>query len=218
MLDWNKVKKDKALLEKVEELVNDVAHTYHDFPDDIRDELNRLTGNDWSGDNYIEYCGGYEESFWSLEATVYALFHDGEYPDLVENEMNFIRPLDKSVLPTLDILNKLCNAKPDDSFRAQFEPLPISEIEKWFTKRFARWEKEIETEEDDDDDGKYSYGETDIYFDYTGKIEYGYEKNITLSLSNDRSGYINAEGLTPEEWNDILNYFKNAGGYTLMEM
>ncbi len=63
MLDWNKVKKDKALLEKVEELVNDVAHTYHDFPDDIRDELNRLTGNDWSGDNYIEYCGGYEESF-----------------------------------------------------------------------------------------------------------------------------------------------------------
>ncbi len=149
---------------------------------------------------------------------MYALFHDGEYPDLVENEMNFIRPLDKSVLPTLDILNKLCNAKPNDSFRAQFEPLPISEIEKWFTKRFARWEKEIETEEDDDDDGKYSYGETDIYFDYTGKIEYGYEKNITLSLSNDRSGYINAEGLTPEEWNDILNYFKNAGGYTLLEM
>ncbi len=78
--------------------------------------------------------------------------------------------------------------------------------------------KRIETEEDDDDDGKYSYGETDIYFDYTGKIEYGYEKNITVSLFNDRSGYINAEGLTPEEWNDILNYFKNAGGYTLMEM
>ncbi len=158
------------MLEKVEEIVDDVAYTYHEFPDDIRDEFNRLTGNDWSGDNYIEYCGGYEESPWSLEATVHALFHDGEYPDLVENEMNFIRPLDKSVLPTLDILNKLCNTKPDDSFRAQFEPLPISEIEKWFTKRFARWENEIETE-DDDDDGEYSYGETDIYFDYTGKIE-----------------------------------------------
>lgn len=217
MLDWNKVKKDKALLEKVEDIVDDVSETYYDFPDDIRDELNRLTGNDWSGDNYIEYCGGYDESPWSLEATVYALFHDGEFPDLVENEMHFIRPLDKSVLPTLEIRHKLCTCKPDDSLRAQFEPFPISEIEKWFTERFAGWEKRVSTKEDNDHGFAYSYGKTSIVFDYTGEIEYGYNKYIALNLSNDRSGFINSEGLTPEEWNDVLNYFKNAGGYTILE-
>ncbi len=79
--------------------------------------LTALRGTIGAATTISNTAGGYEESPWSLEATVYALFHDGEYPDLVENEMNFIRPLDKSVLPTLDILNKLCNTKPDDSFR-----------------------------------------------------------------------------------------------------
>ncbi len=214
MLDWNKVKKNKVLLETVEELVDEVSHTYHDFPDDIRDKLNSLTGNDWSGDDYIEYCCGYEESAGSLKAVVYALFHDGDYLEPVEHGMHFIRPLDKSVLPTPEILQKLGGCKPDDAFRAQFEPLPLSETEEWFTKRFAGWKKEVETEEDEE----YLYGETIISFNYTGKLEYGYEKCIIIYVSNDRSGTIDSAGLTPEEWNDVLNYFKNAGGYTLLEM
>ncbi len=97
MLDWNKVKNDKTLLKKVEKMVDDASLIHYDFPDDIRDELNHLTGNEWSGDDYINYCSEYWESLYSLEAVVYALFHDGEYPHIVENKLNFIRPHDKSV-------------------------------------------------------------------------------------------------------------------------
>ena len=38
MLDWEKVKNDKALLKRVEELVESVCDTFHDFPQDICDE------------------------------------------------------------------------------------------------------------------------------------------------------------------------------------
>ncbi len=48
MLDWEKVVQNKELLSKVEELVNEVADTFHDFPQEICKELNQLTGNDWT--------------------------------------------------------------------------------------------------------------------------------------------------------------------------
>ena len=87
MLDWDKVVHNKEILSKVEELVGRVADTFHDFPQDICDELNRLTGNEWTGDNYIEYCAEYWESWWTLEEVVFALFHDGDYPDKKEEDL-----------------------------------------------------------------------------------------------------------------------------------
>ncbi len=217
MLDWDKVKKDKALLKKVEKIVDDVAEIYYDFPDDICDELNRLTGNDWDGDEYIEYCAEYWESSDGLESVVYALFHDGEYPNIIEKELEFIRPHDKSVLPTRDVRHKLCTAKPDDSYREQFEPLPADKIEEWFTKRFAGWEKSVQKKEDKFGKSDFDYGKTSFHFEYKGDREYGFEKYISIFLSNDKTGFINSQNLTPEEWNDVLNYFKNDGSYTFIE-
>ena len=217
MLDWNKVKNDKTLLKKVEKMVDDVSLIHYDFPDDIRDELNHLTGNEWSGDDYINYCSEYWESLYSLEAVVYALFHDGEYPHIVENKLNFIRPHDKSVLPTRKVRHDLCTAKPDDSYREQFDPFPVDETEKWFTKRFADWEKDVRIKEDKIDKYSCDYGKTSFHFEYKGDREYGYEKYINIFLSNDRIGFISSQNLTSEEWNDVLNYFKEDGSYTYIE-
>ena len=81
MLDWKNVVKNRELLSRVEELVEKVTYTFHDFPQEICDELNQLTENNWIGDNYIEYCAEYWESWWTLEEVVFALFHNGDYPN-----------------------------------------------------------------------------------------------------------------------------------------
>ena len=86
MLDWNKVKQDKELLKRVEALVESVCDTFYDFPQDVCDELNKLTDNNWEGEQYINYCAEYWSSR-TLEETVWALFHDGDLPDLNEFEI-----------------------------------------------------------------------------------------------------------------------------------
>ena len=55
MLEWESVIENKELIEQVERLVNEVADEYFDFPQDICDELNELTGNNGDGDGYLVY-------------------------------------------------------------------------------------------------------------------------------------------------------------------
>ncbi len=152
-----------------------------------------------------------------MEETVYALFHDGEYPDWVENELHFIRPLDKSVIPTLEVRHKLCRCGINDSIRKEFEELPVVEVETWFTEYFAGWKKEVEVKKDKEDSSYYEFGETCLYFDYTGEREYGYIKYIGVSMSNDKTGFVWSKNLTAEEWNDVVKFFENSGGYTILE-
>lgn len=71
---------DENVIKRIEQLVNDVADEYDEFPEDVCYELNELTGNDWPGDYYLEYCAGWWESAWSLEEIVYALLNNGEFP------------------------------------------------------------------------------------------------------------------------------------------
>ena len=87
MKDWNRVKKDKELLRKVEYLVNEAGDYYDDLPEDICNELNELTGNNWEPISYGERCSEWWESPWNLEQVVYALFHDGEFPDRNDTEL-----------------------------------------------------------------------------------------------------------------------------------
>lgn len=152
-----------------------------------------------------------------MEAVVYALFHDGEYPHIVENNLTFIRPHDKSVFPTREVCHKLCTARPDDSYREQFEAFPVDKAEEWFTKRFSGWEKAVRIKEDVIGKNSFDYGKTSFHFEYNGDREYGYEKYINIFLSNNRIGLIDSQNLTSDEWNDVLNYLKNDGGYTFTE-
>lgn len=79
MLDWETVVQNKELLSSVEKLVHE-ADSFYSSPQEIYDELNRLTGNDWTADNYKEYCCDYDE-WYRLDEVVFALFHGGHYPE-----------------------------------------------------------------------------------------------------------------------------------------
>jgi len=81
MYDWDVI---NAIV-SVTELVNMVADEFDEIPKEIVDELNRLTGNSWDSDTYIEYCCEYYESPNSLAEVVYALFHEGEFPQNIEH-------------------------------------------------------------------------------------------------------------------------------------
>ena len=77
MSNWEKVIQDKELLSKVEDWVRGLSI---DSPQEIFDEMNRLTGNDWSREQYESHIFDYPD-FYDMEEVVYALFHEGKYPE-----------------------------------------------------------------------------------------------------------------------------------------
>lgn len=206
MLDWNVVKDNKELIKKVEKLVDEVAEVYSDFPAEVCEELNRLTGNSWSGEEYIPYCAEYWSGS-SLEETVYALFHDGELPDLNEKEIHILRPLEEIDMSPFEIRHVLATNKLGEDFNKKFESLPADEIANWFCTYFSDWEKHDYTKKD-----KVRYT-----FNFQGEREYGYERFVGMSVSEDKTGFVWSKNLPEEDWNAILAYFENAGGYSLSE-
>lgn len=218
MLDWGKVKNDKVLLKRVEELVESVCDTFHDFPQDICDELNKLTGNDWEGVQYIEYCAEYWESC-SLEQTVWALFHDGYLPDEDKFDLHIFRPLVEVTLPHLKIRSKLASIIPDVQFLSQFEELPQNEILEWFSEYFKTdWESDYwEKPEKKDGNKIYDYGSKNMYLTFKGEREYGFEQTIGIYLKNNKNGYIAAHNLSEENKEAIRKYFDENKGYKVFE-
>lgn len=206
MLDWDLVKNNKALLTQVEKLVDEAGEIYYDFPDDLREKLNELTGNDWDGETYIEYCGEYWSRS-SLEETVYALFHDGEYPDITERKMDILRPLEKIEMTPFEICHVLATNKLGEDFNKKFEALPADEIMDWFHHYFKDWESsDISNEE-----------KTGRFFEFQGDREYGYERSVGISCKTYKTGFLWSKNLTEEDWNAILAYFETQGGYALSE-
>lgn len=140
MLDWNEVKQDKELLKRVESLVESVCDTFFDFPQDVCDELNKLTGNNWNGEEYINYCAEYWSSK-TLEQTVWALFHNGDLPDLNEFEIKI---------------------------KSTSEDLPREEIFIWFTEYFhTDWEIECWDEHSEKNMYMTYIGEREYGFEQT---------------------------------------------------
>ena len=77
MKDWENIVKNKDLLSKVEDWVRGLTIN---SPQEVFVELNRLTGNNWSREEYESHIFDYPD-FNDLEEVVYALFHNGDYPD-----------------------------------------------------------------------------------------------------------------------------------------
>ena len=72
MKDWDKVKNNKELLKQVEKLVDKAADYYYDdFPDEICEQLNELTGNNWESRAYVDRCCEYWETPWHLKQIVF---------------------------------------------------------------------------------------------------------------------------------------------------
>ncbi len=82
MSNWEKVIQDKELLAKVKRWIIGLVI---DSPQEIFDEMNRLTGNDWSREEYENHIFDYPD-FYDWEEVAYALFHDGNYPERKNGE------------------------------------------------------------------------------------------------------------------------------------
>ncbi len=82
MSNWEKVIQDKELLAKVKRWIIGLVI---DSPQEIFDEMNSLTGNDWSREEYENHIFDYPD-FYDWEEVAYALFHDGNYPQRKNGE------------------------------------------------------------------------------------------------------------------------------------
>lgn len=175
MLDWEMVVQNKELLSKVEKLVDKVVDTFHDFPQEICDELNQLTGNDWTGDNYIEYCAEYWESWWTLEEVVFALFHDGDYPDKKEEDW-YAWNIAQSIDEDEDVISffRFGKYKKYEEQRekvGKYENIDVRQLYRELLDAFPNWNNDIDSWEED------GY-ET---FICTNKETYAYEKEIYIT-------------------------------------
>lgn len=175
MLDWDKVVHNKEILSKVEELVGRVADTFHDFPQDICDELNRLTGNEWTGDNYIEYCAEYWESWWTLEEVVFALFHDGDYPDKKEEDL-YAWKIGQSIDEDADVISffRFGKYKKYENESKKIGKYDVIEVQQLYNELLDAFPNYINQEDSWEND---NYEQ----FRATNKEIYGYEKEIYIS-------------------------------------
>ena len=170
MLEWESVIENKELIEQVERLVNEVADEYFDFPQDICDELNELTGNNWDGDGYLDYCAGYWESPWSLQEVVFALFHDGKYPDR-RNENIYIWDIEETIDTNEEAITffRLGKYMKDSEKCSKYKDIRFEDICKELKEAFSTWAI------DDGGDSWYC----------SNKECYGYEKDIYIHNSYD---------------------------------
>lgn len=212
MKDWNIVKHNKELLKQVEKLVDMAAEYYYDdFPDEICEQLNELTGNNWESKAYVDRCCEYWESPWHLKQVVFALFHDGVMPEINDFRLNIVKTSETIDLPGLEIRHALCTGKYGDEFRNKFEDLPQKEITDWFTNTFSGWNIEHKEEPDKVTKDGIEYGETTYLFTCNDDQEYPLDKRVGVSVSNDRTAFVWGEDLSDEEKNNIKNFFASIG-------
>lgn len=171
MLEWEKVVQNKELLLRVEELVDKVGDTFHDFPQEVCDELNRLTGNDWTGDNYIEYCAEYWDSWWTLEEVVFALFHEGDYPDKKEEDW-YAWNIGQSIDNDKDVISfyRFGKYRNESEKVSKYEDVDVRQLYKELLDAFPNWNNDVDSWEKDN----YKT------FMCSNKETYAYEKEIHI--------------------------------------
>ena len=175
MLNWEEVVQNKELLSKVEELVEKVSYTFHNFPQEICDELNRLTGNNWTGDHYVEYCAEYWDSWWNLDEVVFALFHDGDYPNKKEEDL-YAWNIGQSIDEDEDVISffrfgKYKKSEEESSKINKYESIDVRQLYKELLDAFPDWNNDVDSEEKGDDKK----------FMCTNKETYAYEKEMYIS-------------------------------------
>lgn len=176
-----RIKLDETITDpllKLEEIVEKISECYKSIPEDILEELNNLTGNGWTEEEYIEFCAEYWSSS-TLEETVYALLHDGVYPENRETELYFWNAQKELELSEKQIMFKLRKLpeEVDEDLIGDFEDLPVKEFYEWLCAQFPEWKvkKEVDEEElqsgsfevdfacDDIDYAKYKYALFEAY-------------------------------------------------------
>lgn len=173
----------------MEELVDKVGDIFHDFPQEVCEELNRLTGNDWTGDNYIEYCAEYWETCWTLEEVVYALFHEGEFPDKIEEEL-FAWNIEQSIDNDEAVISfyRLGKFKNDSEKSGKYEDIDVKQLYKELLDAFPKWNNDADSWEDNDYETFWCSNKETYAYEKEIHIYSGYERkflNCTLTNLNE---------------------------------
>ena len=147
--DWDKISGDRELLARAEALVKECAGIKGTLPKELCDELNALTGNGWKAERYKEFCDDYD---WkrTLEETVYALFHGGEYPAKKEDELHAWK-IEESVESDREVIVffHLCAYQEDHEKCRKYEQVDVRPLNQELLAAFAGWEIEDDWEAND---------------------------------------------------------------------
>lgn len=170
---------NKDIIVRLEALVESISECYTSIPTEKVEELNELTKNSWSEEEYIEYCAEY----WScstLEETVYALLHDGEYPENVIEKIYLWKKKQDIALSDKSIMFKLRKLPEviDEEVNTHFEDLPIREVYDMLKIYLCNWSVDKEIEDNEIDQGSF-----DITFSDERIAEYAKYKYVIFKVS-----------------------------------
>lgn len=193
---------DKKVIEKLEELVEKISECYTSIPKEILNELNELTQNGWSEEEYIEYCAEYWSSH-TLEETVYALLHGGEYPTKIVKDLYLWKNIKEIDLTNEEIMFRLVDLpeKVDTEFVCNFEDLPTEEFYNWLYSYCSEWSINQEISKEVLNAGSFT-----VTFAYDCMDEYAKYKYIILKVYGNKMMDLICCNLLESEKQDIISF------------
>ncbi len=128
--------------EAVKILIDEIADSYDVPSEEQVEKMNRFTGGSWTPENLREYCCDYWSGPFSnsLDATAYAMYHNGGYPKLEEIEMVFWKLKPGASMEPKTLYEKLRFIKTCAKVKA-VEILPVEEIVSRLEELFPGWER-----------------------------------------------------------------------------
>lgn len=167
--NWEKVIQDKELLSKVEDWVRGLSI---DSPQEIFDEMNRLTGNDWSREQYESHIFDYPD-FYAWEEVVYALFHDGHYPERKSEDLVAWK-IEESVDDDKDVRSFFIHSeyKKNRKKCSRYDDIDVKKLYRDLLEAFPGWNEDVDSYEN--------------LFYLKNKEVYGFEKSIFIRNVYDR--------------------------------
>lgn len=144
MSNWEKVTQDKELLSKVEDWVRGLSI---DSPQEIFDEMNRLTGNDWSREQYESHIFDYPD-FYDMEEVVYALFHEGKYPERKSEDLEAWK-IEESVDDDKDVCSFFIHSeyKKNRKKCSRYDDIDVKKLYLDLLEAFPGWNEDADSYE-----------------------------------------------------------------------
>lgn len=169
MSNWEKVIQDKELLSKVENWVRGLSI---DSPQEVFDEMNRLTGNDWSREQYESHIFDYPD-FYDMEEVVYALFHEGHYPERKSEDLEAWK-IEESVDDDKDVRSFFIHSeyKKNRKKCSRYDDIDVKKLYRDLLEAFPGWNEDVDSYEN--------------LFYLKNKEVYGFEKSIFIRNVYDR--------------------------------
>ncbi len=194
---------DEKVIERLEELVHKISYAGYraPIPEEWLNELNDLTGNGWTEEEYKEFCVEYECRS-TLEETVYALLHDGEYPDNIDQTLYFWKNNTEVDLPDEQIKLELEDLPEteDEEFGDKFDDLPVREFYEWLCSHFSEWKVKDEVDEEELQSGSF-----EVDFD-CDDIAYAIYKCAMLEVYGNKMICLDCCNLYEDEKQEILAF------------